>query len=100
MEILSYKGKLICDQINYVRVAQGSILKNYIIITLSRYKAFSTPRWGLRDQNLYIPKVIATCQQSIQKKRKEKGNNGYMPCCLSFGTCSVSSSNRLSSEKI
>ena len=26
-------------------------------ITLPRYKAFSTPRWGLRDQNFHIPKI-------------------------------------------
>ena len=47
---------------------------------------------------MYIPKEMAICQQSIQKKQKENGNHDYMPCCP-FGTCSVSSSTRSSSEK-
>ena len=42
---------------------------------------------------------MTTSQQSIQKKQKEKDNNGYMPCCSSFGTCSVFGYTRSSFEK-
>ena len=42
---------------------------------------------------------MATFQQSIQKNKKEKGNNGYVPCCRSSKTCSISGSTRFSYEK-
>ena len=51
---------------------------------LLRYKAFSTPRLGLSDQNLYIPKEMVTCQQSIQKKQKKekKKKKATIAICL------------------
>ena len=100
MDILSYEGKLTCDKINCVKVAQGNILKLHTHYSF-KVQSFKYTKPSLKEPNTctYLRKRLHFSNLSKNKK-KEKGSSSYMPCYLFFGTCLVSSSTRSLSEKI